>query len=114
MTSRARALSLVAAALMVAGPLALAADAASSYNANTDDVGDAAIQADWFCGNGVDRASIHLGGTATFKNVGMSVRFEATGNRSNVAYADAVDGVSLTLDKGFDAPKSPKIGRAHV
>ena len=52
MKIRAKYLSLVGAALMVAGPLAMAADAANSYNANTENNGVADLSADWLCGNG--------------------------------------------------------------
>lgn len=114
MRLRARYLSLLGATLMIAGPLALAADAAASYSANAENNGVADLDASWICGNGVggDGASVKLGGTARVKGIGIAVRFEATGNRPNFDMQSAVDGIEISLESGATVPKQPPLGGA--
>lgn len=107
---RLRNLTLLGAALMIAGPLAVAADAGAGYGADADEnQADAAVQASWLCGQGVDNQTISLGGTATFRNIGVAVKFDATGNRAQSDTKVSNDGISLTIANTVGVPKK-KVG----
>jgi hypothetical protein len=107
---RLRNLTLLGAALMIAGPLAMAADAGAGYGANGDDeMADAAVQASWLCGQGVTNQTITLGGTATLRNLGVAVKFDATGNRNQSDTKVSNDGISFTIGQTVGVPKK-KVG----
>lgn len=109
---RARYVTLLGAALLIAGPMAVTVDAATAgYGQSTDDIGQADLKVDWLCGSGT-KNEIKISGPVKLRNIGVSVRFDATGNRSNRAFADDADGIDLDIAGGITRAKSPNAGGA--
>lgn len=114
---RARYMSLLGAALLIAGPMAFTADAASAgYGQRGEEMGMADLKVDWLCGQGVSSNKVVISGPIKMRGIGVSVRFDATGNRDTrdgvISYADDADGIDLDITGSVERAKSPNAGGA--
>jgi hypothetical protein len=98
-----RSLSLLGAALMIAGPLALGADAAASVNANGNVNQNVDWTLSWSCNN--KSAQLNAGGV---KHVGLGrLHAHFRGSNGNTAEADMDASIDVAVQGTYTTPKSP-------